>query len=305
MMKKKIIVTGGSGMVGRSLKDIMPDAIYLSSKEYDLTNQMDVRDMLRYHEPTHIIHLAAKVGGIIDNINKPADYFTENVLMNTILMDESYKFGVTRFISILSSCIYPDIMGVYPMKEEVLHYGPPTPTNFSYAYAKRCVEVQTTAYNNQYGTKYQYLTPCNLYGEYDKWGENSHFIAALIKKIIIAKQQNKDSILLFGTGNPLRQFMHSNDLAYVIKKCIDDDIYTNMNVATPEILSIHQMAEIALKACDAEHLKIIYDSTKPDGQYRKDISIEKLKKSIPSFKPISLLNGIKQTYDKISNGYNR
>ena len=300
MKYKKILVTGGSGMVGQSLKKIMPDAIYLSSKNCDLTDSESVEAMLRYHEPDAIVHLAAKVGGIIDNINKPAEYFTYNVLMNTLLMDYAYKMGTKRFIGILSTCIYPDAANSYPMHEEELHVGPPTKTNFSYGYAKRCLAVQTEAYNKQYGTNYQYLIPCNLYGEFDKYGENSHFIAALIKKIHVAKKNGDNKIVLFGTGTPLRQFMHSDDLANVIKNCLDNDIYDNMNVATEENLSIKQMAEIALKACDANNITIEFDPNYPDGQFRKDVSIERLKKAIPDFKAIDLYTGIKQTYQYIT-----
>lgn len=296
MKYKKILVTGGSGMVGKSLQKIMPDAIYLSSKDGDLTCGENIYSIIEKKQPDAIIHLAAKVGGIIDNINKPAEYFTDNVLMNTVLMDVAQKHGVERFISILSTCIYPDICESYPMFETDLHKGPPTPTNFSYGYAKRCLAVQTDAYNSQYGTKYQYLIPCNLYGEHDKYGDNSHFIAALIKKIHVAKKNGDDKIVLFGTGTPLRQFMHSDDLANVIYHCLENDIYDNMNVATEENLSIKQMAEIALRACDAEGLTIQFDDTYPDGQFRKDVSIEKLKNSIPDFKAIELEQGIKTTY---------
>lgn len=299
MKYKKIIVTGGSGMVGQSLKKIMPDAIYLSSQDYNLTSEEEVWALFETLQPDAIIHLAAKVGGIIDNIKKPAEYFTDNILMNTMLMDYAHKNGVKRFISILSTCIYPDKCESYPMLETDLHKGPPTPTNYEYGYAKRCLAVQTDAYNQQYDTKYQYLIPCNLYGEYDKFGENSHFLAALIKKIHTSKVNGDDKIVLFGDGTPLRQFMHSNDLAYVIKHCLENDIYENMNVATEENLSIQKMAEIALKACNAEDLTIHFDTSYPNGQFRKDVSIGKLKKIIPGFKPIELHDGIKQTYHHI------
>ena len=297
---KKILVTGGSGMVGKSLQELIPQALYISSKDCDLTNPIEVELLVKSHKPDAIIHLAAKVGGIIDNINKPAEYFDDNILMNTLLLKSAHKYGVERFIGILSTCIYPDKVETYPMSEEMLHLGPPTPTNFSYGYAKRSLAVQIDAYNKQYGTKYQYLIPCNLYGEHDKYGDNSHFVAALIKKIHNAKMVGEDKITLFGTGKPIRQFMYSNDLATVIKKCIDEDIYNNFNVATKENVSIDEIARIALKACDAEHINIEYDSTKPDGQYRKDVSVDVLNNIILDFTPISLYDGIKQTYDKIN-----
>lgn len=294
----EVIVTGGSGMVGRSLKEIMPEATYLSSSDFDLTKESDVVRMYSLYKPDAVIHLAAKVGGIIDNINKPSEYFVDNVMMNTLLVDYAYKFKVSRFIGILSTCIYPDKLDKYPMKEDVLHQGPPTPTNFSYGYAKRCLAVHIDACNKQYNTNYQYLTPCNLYGEYDKFGENSHFVAALIKKIHKAKINKEDNITLFGTGSPLRQFMHSGDLAKIIKKCLEKNIYDNFNVATEENVSINDIAKIALKACEAENIKIKYDSTKPDGQFRKDVSIEKLKSIFPEFQATDLYSGIKNAYIK-------
>lgn len=300
MKYNKILVTGGSGMVGKSLKKIMPNAKYLSSKDYDLTSEHSVKQLFQENQPDAIVHLAAKVGGIFDNINRPADYFTDNVLMNTLLIQHAYKNGVQRFIGLLSTCIYPDKCETYPMLESDLHNGPPTPTNFSYGYAKRCLAVQTESYNKQYSTNYQYLTPCNLYGEFDKYGDNSHFIAALIKKIHIAKTNGDSKINLFGTGNPLRQFMHSDDLALVIKHCIENDLYQNMNVASEENLSIKEMAEIALRACNAENLLIEFDSSYPDGQFRKDVSANLLKTLMPEFNPIDLYTGIKQTYKYIT-----
>jgi len=296
MKYKRIVVTGGSGMVGKSLQKLMPTAVFLSSNEFNLTVAENIEAMFEFYKPEAVIHLAAKVGGIIDNINKPAEYFTDNVLMNTLVVDSAYRHGVERLIGILSTCIYPDVVDSYPMVETDLHKGPPTPTNFSYGYAKRTQAVQIDAYNKQYGTNYQYLIPCNLYGEHDKYGDNSHFIAALIKKIHIAKKNGDDKIVLFGTGNPLRQFMHSDDLAKVIYHCLENDITDNMNVATEENLSIKQMAEIALRACDAEKLTIQFDDSYPDGQYRKDVSIETLKRVIPDFKSIELEQGIKTTY---------
>lgn len=299
MKYDNIIVTGGSGMVGNSLKKILPNAIYLSSKDYDLTSEKEVDLLFSKLKPNIIIHLAAKVGGIIDNINKPGEYFTQNILMNTLLVDREQKNNTKRFIGILSTCIYPDKADNYPMSEEQLHLGPPTPTNFSYGYAKRSLAVQIDAYNKQYNTKYQYLIPCNLYGEYDKFGDNSHFIAALIKKIHEAKKNNKDEIILFGTGKPLRQFMHSDDLAYMIKYCIDNEIYDSFNVAIEQNLSIYEIAKIAIEACDASHLNIKFDNTKPDGQYRKDVVINKLKSINPNFQTIDLYDGIKKTYQYI------
>jgi GDP-L-fucose synthase len=301
----KVVITGGSGLVGNNLKKYLSDAVYLSSKDYDLTKESDVISMFENHKPNVVIHLAAKVGGILDNINKPAEYFTENVLMNTLLIEYARKYNVDRFIGILSTCIFPDVMESYPMKETDLHFGPPTSTNFSYGYAKRSMAIQIDAYNKQYGTKYQYLIPCNLYGLGDKDHEsNSHFITALVKKIFIAKQNNEKHITLFGDGTPLRQFMFADDFAKIIYEVITKNIYENFNIAGNENLTIKEMAEIALESCETKDLEIKWDSTKPNGQHRKDVSIEKLKSLLPNFNPLSLSEGIKLVYnsyhDKIS-----
>jgi len=295
-----VLVTGGSGMVGKSLKKYLPNANYISSKDFNLTNESEVISLMTNNKFDVVIHLAAKVGGIIDNIKNPDTYFVDNIQMNTNIVKWSRLTGVKRFIGILSTCIYPDKVDTYPMAEEMLHKGPPTPTNFSYGYAKRCLAVHIDACNEQYGTKYQYLTPCNLYGENDKFGENSHFIAALVKKIVKMEKEGGNKLELFGTGKSLRQFMHSDDLAWVINECLERDIYESFNVATEDNLSIKEMAKIALESCGLSKTKIVFDSTKPDGQYRKDVSINKLKSLLPDFKTIPLSKGIKKVYDKIS-----
>ena len=301
MNNNRVVVTGGSGMVGRSLQLIYPNAVYLNSAMCNLLDLSQVESMFNEYKPTTIIHLAAKVGGIIDNIKKPAEYFDENVIMNTNILRMSYKYNVDSFICILSTCIYPDQVETYPMLESDLHKGPPTPTNFSYGYAKRSLAVQIDAYNEQYGTKYQYITPCNLYGEFDKWHENSHFVAALIKKIILADKKGEATVQLFGTGKPLRQFMLSHDLARVIKTCIDNNIRDSFNVAPKESISISEIADIALQAIRPKHVKqFVYDSSKPDGQFRKDVSNDKMLKLIPDFKFTSLYNGIQFTYNKLA-----
>lgn len=292
----RIVVTGGSGLVGSHLKEILPDAIYLSSKDYNLTSENEVDKMYSELKPNCVIHLAAKVGGIIDNIKHPAQYFTDNVLMNTLLVEYAHKYKVERFIGILSTCIYPDKVEKYPLTEDMLHLGPPTPTNFSYGYAKRSLAVQIDAYNQEYKTKYNYLTPCNLYGEGDKDGDNSHFVTALLKKIYDASNNSEDSITLFGDGTPIRQFMYVKDLCNVIKYIIDNEIYESFNVATDEVLSISDIAKIAIDICNPT-LSINWDITKPNGQYRKDVSIDKMK-SILDIEITSLKDGIKKVYNE-------
>lgn len=292
-----IVVTGGSGLVGRYLKSIMPDAIYLSSKDYNLCNENEIKKLFNDLNPHTIIHLAARVGGIIDNIKYSADYYTENILMNTLLIKHAHLNNVQRFIGILSTCIYPDTVDTYPISEKDLHSGPPTSTNFSYGISKRGMAVQIDSYNEQYGTKYNYIIPCNLYGISDKDDEEkSHFVTALIKKIYEANINNEKSIILYGDGTPIRQFMYAEDLAKIIKMCIEKNITDSFNVATPEIYTIDEIAKIALAATNSSHLKIIYDKDKPNGQYRKDTAIDKMKNIFPDFEFKKLTDGIEIVY---------
>ena len=298
-MKKKILVTGGTGLVDKYLQKEMPNAVYVGSSDYNLTKNDEVIRMFQDIKPNIVIHLAALVGGVHHNIEEPVRYFEENVLINTFVLKESYKFNVKRFTGILSSCIYPDKISNYPIKEDQLIEGAPHQDLFSYSYAKRCLAIQVDMYNKKYHTNYNYLIPCNLYGEFDKFDQiRGHFVGALINKIITAKNSKKDFIELFGDGSPLRQFMHARDVAKIICKMIEEDKYLNMNIATDENYTVSEIAKIALKVCDAEHLEIKYNSDRPNGQMRKDIDTLRFEKNFPNFKLIRLSEGIKEIYEK-------
>tara|TARA_B100002003_G_scaffold212519_1_gene209722 strand:+ start:1639 stop:2547 length:909 start_codon:yes stop_codon:yes gene_type:complete len=300
---RKMLVTGGTGLVGRYLKKILPDATYVSSSDYNLLDQDDIRHMFRDIQPNTIIHLAARVGGVHHNILEPVKYFEENILMNTLIIRETYRNNVKSFLGILSSCIYPNEIDQYPINEKKLFEGAPHQDLFSYAYAKRCMAIQIEAYNSKHNTNYNYLVPCNLYGEFDKFGEiEGHFVGALIQKIYNAKKNKKKFITLFGDGSPFRQFMHAKDLAEIIKLTITKKIKKSFNVATEENYTVKKIADITLEACDANHLQINFDTSKPNGQLRKDIDISIMKSLFPDFKPIKLYEGIKQIYKNIMDG---
>ena len=299
---KKILVTGGTGLVGTYLKKILPEATYVSSKDYNLLDKKDVQRMFSDIKPRKIIHLAARVGGVHHNIQEPVKYFEENLLMNTFVLQESFLNKVESFLGMLSSCIYPNDVKNYPIKEENLLEGAPHQDLFSYSYAKRCLAIQIDAYNKKYNTKYNYLIPCNLYGEYDKFDPiEGHFVGALIEKIINAKKSRSKSIEIFGDGTPYRQFMHARDLAQIIKMTILKNIFLSFNVATEENYTIKKIVEIALEACNIQNLNIYFDKSKPNGQLRKDIDITNLKKLFPDFTPINLIDGIKEIYNKKMN----
>jgi len=291
-----IIVTGGTGFVGKNLQEAMPEAVY--DFMFDLCKEEHVKAMFK-HDPRRIIHLAAKVGGIKDNIAHPVAFLEDNLLMNTLLLRHAFKYQLHRLTALLSTCIYPDISDRYPMTEKDLFAGIPPISNIGYAYSKRCLALQIDAYNKEYGAKYNYIIPSNLYGPYDVMsGDKQHFVAALLTKIESAKCNGKKVIKLFGSGKPLRQFTYVRDLAAVIKYVVDNDIIESFNVATPEICSVDEIARIALRACNAEDMEIIYEEG-PDGQFRKDVSSDKMLSIIPNFKFTSLYDGIKQTWEML------
>ena len=296
-----ILVTGGSGLVGKHLKDIMPDATYIGSKDCDLTDVTQVDALMDFFRPKIVVHLAARVGGIVDNINHPVEYLEENIMMNNNVLKKCHEYKVDKLISILSTCIYPDVVDTYPLKEEDLFNGPPPPDNFSYAMSKRCMATHIDSYVKQYEKQWCYLIPCNLYGEHDKYEEyHSHFVSALIKKIY----ESKDTVEVWGTGKPLRQFMYAEDLARVIVYMIENDIVDNFNVAPDYVHSIEEITKIGMESCGKGDLEIVYDNTKPDGQYRKDVDSSKLISVMKEFKFTPLGDGIKRVYDNFSQRYN-
>tara|TARA_R110000868_G_scaffold8986_1_gene45527 strand:- start:17323 stop:18231 length:909 start_codon:yes stop_codon:yes gene_type:complete len=298
----KILITGGSGLVGQYLQKVL-DGIYVSSKDYDLTSERQVSEMFKIIQPEIVIHLAAKVGGIIDNIKNPFEYYEENVLMNTYMIKHSRLNNVKKFVGALSSCVYPDTSNHYPLIESDLHLSMPNENNFGYGYAKRLLGVHINIAKKQ-GYNYSYIIPSNLYGEYEHGHlDRKHFIGALLQKIAIANKNEDDSIVLFGDGTPLRQFTFAEDIAKIIKLIIQYDIKENMNLSIDKNLSIHELAMIALKATNSEHLQIKYDVTKPNGQYRKDIDCSTFKNIFPNYEFISHIEGIDKTYKKIKLKY--
>lgn len=301
----QILVTGGSGLLGKSLKEILPEANYISSSDYDLRYYNNVENCFKKYKPKIIVHLAAKAGGIIDNLNNPCDYLEDNLLINTNLLKCSRKLGIRDVLSMSSTCVYPMESPIYPMTESMIMEGKPEPTNDGYAYSKRVMIKQSQKSNIQYGTNFKFITPCNLYGETDNFHNinKAHFITALMVKIYNA-EKNGEEITLYGDGTPIRQFIHVKDLSIIIKRLIFEVGINNipengLNVCTDETYSINEMAKMGYKSINIKWEGHNYDSTKPNGVYRKDVSNKKLKSLLPNIEFIKLIDGMKMVYNKL------
>ena len=294
-----VLITGGTGLVGKYLQQYIKDGIYLGSRDYDLTKEDQVIAMYEKYRPSVVIHLAAKVGGIMDNIAYPFEYYEDNLLMNTYMVKYARLFKIDKFVGALSSCIYPDVVKRYPLTEQDLHKDLPNANNFGYGYAKRVLGCHIDIAKKQ-GLNYSYIIPSNLYGEFEHGDvSRKHFVGALLEKIHVAKQQANDSITLFGDGTPLRQFTFAKDVAEILDLIIKDDIKENLNISTPSNFSIDFMAREALEAPDSQDIRIIYDTSKPNGQMRKDIDTAKFKNIFSNYEFTPYIKGIKQTYNTL------
>ncbi len=294
----KLLITGASGMVGKCLINYLPESYSPNSSELDLTNGSQVRQYLHDHKFDYIIHLAAYVGSLHDNIENRTLYFDQNILMNTLITKYSYESRVKNFLGILSTCIYPDDIKEFPIHENQLHKGAPHHDLMSYAYAKRSHAVQIQSYKDSYDVNYNYLVPCNMYGKVSKSHENrSHFVNDLIFKIIEAKNKSKEFITLFGDGSPMRQFMLADDFAEIISIYVKNGFNSSFNVAPDMNMKVHDIAIKALSACDSENFDIRYDDSKPNGQMRKDVDTTNFKNLYKDFKFKSLEDGIKYIYE--------
>ena len=294
---KRILVTGGSGFLGRRLKMHYPDWIFVSSKDFDLTKYSEAEKILTDIKPEYILHLAARVGGIKDNFNKQGEFFFKNVSINTNLLEAARVKKVNRVLSSLSTCAFPDIVENYPFKEEDLFLGNPSKYNFSYGYSKRMLQVQTLSYRNQYSLNYSTFCPSNIYGPGDNFGdENSHFVASLAYKISNAK--DGQILEMWGTGKPLRQQLFIDDLCKLIPLLLEKhNTDIPIIVAPDENISIKEMCEIA-KKISGKKVNFRFDRTL-DGQYRKDGDNLKLKSMIKYFNFTTFKEGFKITLDSL------
>ncbi|MCT4791821.1 MULTISPECIES: GDP-L-fucose synthase [Exiguobacterium] len=277
----KIYVAGHRGLVGSAIlrkleKEGYKNLIVRTSKELDLRDKQWVDAFFENEKPEFVFLAAAKVGGIVANNEFPADFIRDNLMIQTNIIDASYRNQVEKLLFLGSTCIYPKL-APQPLKEEYLLTGPLEPTNDAYALAKIAGIKMCQSYNKQYGTNYISAMPTNLYGENDNFDlQSSHVMPALIRKFHEAKLSNQSSVEVWGTGTPKREFLYSDDLAdacvYLMNHYNEDEI---INIGVGEDVSIKELAETVQRVVGFEG-ELKFDTTKPDGTPRKLVDTTKI-----------------------------
>mmetsp|Transcript_3980 Transcript_3980/g.7943 ORF Transcript_3980/g.7943 Transcript_3980/m.7943 type:complete len:324 (-) Transcript_3980:135-1106(-) len=301
-----VLVTGGTGLVGKAIEDFLateestPEKwIFLGSKDGDLRNRADTEAIFEKHKPTHVLHLAAKVGGLFANMKHKVEFFRENILINDNIMECCRIYKVKKLVSFLSTCIFPD-KTTYPIDESMLHDGPPHSSNEGYAYAKRLIDTLNRAYAEEYGCNFTAIIPTNIYGPHDNFSINGgHVIPGLVHKCYIAKEKN-EPFTIWGSGTPLRQFIYNGDLAeltvWTLRSYNDDPTPITLSVDEKDEVSIKDVALAVAKAMEFEG-QVEFDTSKADGQFKKTAANHKLRKFLPDYKFTPIDEGIQKTVD--------
>jgi GDP-L-fucose synthase len=300
--KSKIFVAGHRGMVGSAIvKDLenqgYTNIIYKTSSELNLINQQAVASFFESENPEYVFLAAAKVGGIIANNTYRADFIYENILIQSNVIHQSYLNNVKKLLFLGSTCIYPKL-APQPLKEDYLLTGLLEETNEPYAIAKIAGIKMCDAYRAQYGCNFISVMPTNLYGFNDNYDlQNSHVLPALLRKFHEAKINNQTQVEVWGTGEPLREFLHASDMAnacvYLMQNYNDEGF---VNIGTGNEISIKELAFLIKKIVDFKG-DIIFDSSKPNGTPRKLTDITKLTNLGWNYK-IELEEGIRNVYQE-------
>ena len=300
-MENKILVTGGYGLVGSEF--IKPNFIPLSSIDADLRIREDVDNIFKTIKFDSVIHCAGKVGGLGGNMNNKGQFFYDNIMINTNVIESARIHGIKNLVTFLSTCIFPDNVE-YPLTESKIHLGPPHFSNDAYAYAKRMADIQIRAYKEQYGVNYKSVIPTNIYGPKDNYDiENGHVIPSLIHKCYLARE-NKTDFSIWGSGTPLREFIFSRDVSKLTEWVLNNyEENEPIILSTSEEISIKDIVGIIVELMNFKG-NVIFDTSKPDGQFRKPSDNSKIKNYLPDFKFTPLYEGLKETIDWFEGNYN-
>ncbi len=300
--EKRIVVTGGAGFLGQyvieGLRQRGCQHVEIPRVEqYDLVKEQDVVRMYETMRPDAVIHLAAVVGGIGANRERPGEFFYQNLMMGIQLIEQARRHGVEKFVAIGTVCAYPKFTEV-PFKEEALWEGYPEETNAPYGLAKKMLLVQSQAYRQQYGFNSIFLLPVNLYGPGDNFDPaSSHVIPALIKKCIDAREAGRDHIVCWGTGQVSREFIHAADAAEGILLATERyDGAEPVNIGAGSEIKIADLARLIADLTGFAG-EIRWDASKPDGQPRRCLDVSKAKAYFGFEAQMPLEVGLKQTID--------
>jgi GDP-L-fucose synthase len=299
---KRVTVTGGAGFVGsfvvEKLKERGCTHIFVPrSKDYDLIDNEAVKRLYRDSKPDIVIHLAAVVGGIGANRENPGKFFYDNLMMGVQMMEQGRLAGLEKFVAIGTVCAYPKFTPV-PFKEEDLWNGYPEETNAPYGLAKKMSLVQSQAYRQQYGFNSIYLIPVNLYGPRDNFDlKTSHVIPALIRKCVDAVENQDDEIVVWGTGKPTREFLYVEDAAEGILLATEKYNKSDpVNLGSGFEISIKDLVDLIVRLTGFKG-KIIWDTSKPDGQPRRCLDTSKAEKEFGFKAKTNFEEGLKKTIE--------
>jgi len=299
---KKVCVTGGAGFLGSfvlaALEKREVEGVFVPHiEDYDLTDVREIRRMLKDSNPDIIIHLAALAGGIGANLERPAEFFYDNLMMGVPLMHEAYVHGVDKFVAIGTICAYPKFTEI-PFKEDDLWLGYPEESNAPYGLAKKMLLVQAQAYREQYDFNAIYLLPVNLYGPRDNFNlETSHVIPALIRKFIEAHERGDKEVVLWGDGSPTREFFYAGDAAEGILMAAEHYHEGEpVNLGSGMEISIKDLAELIGKLTDFKG-QIVWDTSKPNGQPRRMLDVSRAKEKFGFTAQMVFEEGLRNTIE--------
>jgi len=293
----RILITGGTGMVGSAFGNLETEheLIRYGSDQYDLRDEQQVEDMFYRNQADAVIHLAARVGGVKGNSDYVADFFHDNIMMNSNLLTIAKNYKIPKVLSLLSTCVYPNDV-TYPLTEDQIHNGEPHESNFGYAYAKRMLEVHSRALRRQYGCNFITAIPNNIYGPGDNFHlEYGHVIPAIIRKVWEAKHNDRPAVL-WATGRALREFTYSDDVVRSLIMLLESyDSAMPINVGKTTEYSIREIAGMVCRIFDYNFDLIEWDDSKPEGQYRKPSSNKEFLKRYPDFEYTEFEIGLRKT----------